>query len=281
MRSVPRALVWVALAACASSPDETVGPTEAECTGTVCDGHCVDLASDPFNCGSCARTCVIGNAEAGCTAGECELTSCELGTADCDGDIGNGCELSIDCVSGDSCATSCGSTGTLSCADPCAPSCELPAESCNVVDDDCNEACDDGPMAGCRVGVHRAFGPNGHYYTTDPNDATSQGYTIEVMNFFHLYASAAADLRPLFRCSKANGKPFYSTDTACEMLGGVLATVGFIAPVAECGAVPLYRVYHPVAGAHFYTVSAAEKDNAVANLGYQDQGIAGYVWTTL
>jgi uncharacterized protein DUF5648 len=276
--------LWCALMglmACGTDPagdDAESSGGEACASGTVCDGRCVDLQTDPLNCGSCGRSCVIGRAQAACSAGECTLASCETGFADCDGDLGNGCELEIDCQTGDSCATSCNSQGTLSCVDPCAPVCELPVESCNAIDDDCNGSCDEGPVAACRVAVHRAYGPNGHYYTTDPNDATSQGYTIEAMNFFHLYGAAAADLRPFFRCSKASGNPFYTTDTACEMLGGVLATVGFIAPQPECGAVPLYRTLNAAANAHFYTVSASERDYAVGTLGFQDQGIAGYVW---
>ncbi|MFM2247095.1 MAG: hypothetical protein RL071_3169, partial [Pseudomonadota bacterium] len=31
---------------------------------------------------------------------------------------------------------------------------------------------------------------------------------------------------------------------------------------------------------HFYTLSAAERDNAVAVYGYVSEGIAGYVWAS-
>jgi C1A family cysteine protease len=40
----------------------------------------------------------------------------------------------------------------------------------------------------------------------------------------------------------------------------------------------LYRLYHPTTGAHFYTTSAAERDNAVNRLGYQSEGTACYVY---
>ena len=57
-----------------------------------------------------------------------------------------------------------------------------------------------------------------------------------------------------------------------------MGTVGFIASEQVCGSVPLYRTLNVGANAHFYTTSAAEKDYAVGTLGFQDQGIAGYVW---
>ena len=36
----------------------------------------------------------------------------------------------------------------------------------------------------------------------------------------------------------------------------------------------LFRLYHPISGDHFYTTSLAERDNAIANLGYTSEGIA-------
>ena len=52
--------------------------------------------------------------------------------------------------------------------------------------------------------------------------------------------------------------------------------LGFIATRATCGAVPLYRLNN--GPNHFYTTSAAERDDAIASLGYVDEGVAGYVW---
>ena len=42
----------------------------------------------------------------------------------------------------------------------------------------------------------------------------------------------------------------------------------------------LFRLYHPISGDHFYTTSLAERDNAIANLGYTSEGIACYVFDT-
>ncbi|KAF9552708.1 hypothetical protein CPC08DRAFT_646552, partial [Agrocybe pediades] len=44
-------------------------------------------------------------------------------------------------------------------------------------------------------------------------------------------------------------------------------------------AIPLYRLLNSQIGDHFYTTSAPERDNAVLNGGYTNQGIAGYVYS--
>jgi hypothetical protein len=255
-----------------SAPTSTIDP---------CKG--IDTSSDPLNCGACGRTCVLPHGTAACAAGECVLDACDLGFADCDGDVENGCEVKDACVDGEACMTSCGSLGAIACADACAPVCTPPAEACNALDDNCDGACDEGALPGCRVGVHRAFdGTKGHLFTTDLAEAVSWG--LETANYFYLYVDAAADLRPFFRCAKS-GTPnyFYSESNDCEMTGAPLLTVGFIAPSPmagsppTCGSTALYRLRNPGLNWHFYTTSAPERDSAVAN-GWVDEGVAGYVW---
>ena len=36
-------------------------------------------------------------------------------------------------------------------------------------------------------------------------------------------------------------------------------------------------MYQPSIVDHFYTTSEAERENAINNLGYQDEGIVGYI----
>jgi hypothetical protein len=264
-----------AAAAASGAGSAGAGASPADCSG-------VDLETDPTNCGMCGRTCVVKHAEAACQAGDCALGACDLGWADCDGDVDTGCEVEIACDEGGACATACGSQGGLACADVCAPVCAPPAEACNAVDDDCDGACDQGAIAGCRVGVHRAYNAGtGHLFTIDLAEATAWG--LESANFFYLYVGAAADLRPFQRCGKPNGNFFYSESNDCEMTGAPLGTLGFIAPAPmegmnpTCGAAPLYRIYNVANNWHFYTTSLAERDAALAG-GWSDQGIAGYVW---
>lgn len=265
-------------------PDtETPPPPDCDPGEVACGSLCADLLSDPSNCGQCGRTCVIPHASAACEAGECALAGCDPGYSDCDDDIASGCENPIDCQEGQTCSTVCGSEGTVDCSNVCAaagePVCTPPVETCNVMDDDCNDTCDEGPLLGCRIGVHRSNSPTlEHFYTTDLAEAQSGDLNLEAQDYFFLYNPGVEGLQPLFRCIKPNGKRWLTSSTDCEGTAAPELTVGFISIDDRCGATPLYRLLNAGPDAHFYTVSAPERDNAVSNLGFVDQGIAGYVW---
>ena len=259
-------------AAADAAPSPEGGDDAAPATG-----GCGDTSSDPYNCGTCGRTCVVAQASAACVAGECAIDACDDGWLDCDGDLSTGCERADECTAGSSCTTACGTTGTTSCADRCAPACAPPAESCNAVDDDCDDECDEG-LASCRRGVHRAHGPDGHFYTLDATEASSGGRTLERSDYFFLYAEDVAGLSPLFRCRMSNGTQLLTSSTDCEVGVAPESTLGFMAREPRCGSTPLHRLYNPANGAHFYTTSAAERDNAVSTYGYRSEGVAGHVW---
>ncbi|WP_146651520.1 hypothetical protein [Labilithrix luteola] len=59
---------------------------------------CVDITSDPKNCGGCGVTCSGSDSRShdymfpSCRGGSCE-TSCEMGRADCNGNGEDGCEI--------------------------------------------------------------------------------------------------------------------------------------------------------------------------------------------
>lgn len=267
-----------------STVDDTAEPPPPDCTApeVACGVTCADLDSDPNNCGQCGRSCVIPQAAATCVAGECAMASCDPGYSDCDGELASGCETPIDCQEGMLCTTACGSEGVVDCTDVCAaagePVCLAPPETCNVIDDDCDGTCDQGPLPACRVSVHRSNSPTlGHFYTTDLAEAQSGDLNLEAQDYFWLYADVEG-LQPLFRCIKPNGKRWLTTSIDCEATAAPELTMGFISPDDRCGATPLYRLLNAGPNAHFYTTSAGERDNAVNNLGFQDQGIAGYVW---
>ncbi len=262
-----------------ASDDDGLPPPECEAPAVACGQQCAVLDSDPANCGECGISCVGPMSEASCEAGTCALGTCELGFADCDGTPDNGCEHAIDCNAGNACATSCGSTGTLGCADPCTPSCAPPAEACNALDENCDGVCDEGPLPGCRIGIHRATGAIGHFYTNSVAEVDGNGFTMEAQDFFFVYPNAVDGLAPMFRCIKGGGRRFLTSSTDCEATGGPELTLGFMSPDERCGSIPLYRVYAPASDDHFYTTSLAERDNAIAMYGYQDQGITGYVFT--
>ncbi len=222
--------------------------------------QCVDTEDDPTNCGDCGITCVVPHASAVCNGGICGLGQCDALYGDCDDDPANGCETALEQ------GKQCGQT------------CDMEAEVCNVKDDNCNGACDEG--AGCRIGVHRSVSATfGHVYTTDLNEAKSDDLVLEFENYYYLYHAAQTGLVPFHRCKKGNNKNFYTVSGSCEGGGALIGVIGQIAKGTDCGATPLYRLYNGNSGDHFYTTSAGERDNAVSMYGYSYENIAGYVWT--
>jgi hypothetical protein len=195
---------------------------------------------------------------------------------DCDTltDEGFGCVAGA--VAG--CTTGCGSLGSRTCASDCTwPACVPPAETCNGVDDDCDGECDEG----CRHGIHRGYSSvnDDHFYTPNRADVECCSYTVEAYDFFFLYASAIAGTVPFHRCWLEGSRDhFYTTAADCEGAGDAVyeGVIGHIGTSAFCGGTPLYRLAGT--GDHFYTISAPERDAAVAG-GWLDEGIAGYVWT--
>ena len=53
--------------------------------------------------------------------------------------------------------------------------------------------------------------------------------------------------------------------------------LGYVAESAEPQTTPLYGLHHAF-GDHFYTLSAEERDLAIANHGYVAAGVAAYVF---
>jgi len=197
----------------------------------------------------------------------------------CNG-LDDDCDGTTDEDTESDCSTACG-RGVETCVGG-ALTCDAPqpqAESCNYEDDNCDGSTDEN-VAGCRVGVHRAY--NGatvdHLYTTDLAEANAGGFGLQTQNYFDVYAASHPGLVAFYRCLKTNGKRFFTQSMACEgppVLEGVL---GYISADNVAGTTALYRLYYPPTGSHFYTTSAAERDAAVANSGYSYESIAGYVF---
>lgn len=240
---------------------EPVDPPPPECGPlATCGIQCVDLQTDPQNCGKCGVTCVIPHAEAACGAGQCALGECDGGWFDCDGDLLNGCEQQL--APGQMCGLVC---------KPDKP------EACNQFDDNCDGQCDEGALPGCRQPVHRASSPTlGHFYTLDANEAMSGDFKPEAINFYWLYTNPGMGLVPFHRCLKGDGRRFYTTSPTCENAGPSEGILGHIATDPSCGGTPLFRLYGN--SDHFYTTSEVEKNNAVSMYGYNFEGIAGFVW---
>ncbi len=67
----------------------------ADCDGVATNGCESNTPTDVRNCGTCGRACNGTNGVAACRAGACALDSCDAGFANCDNDIGNGCEVTL------------------------------------------------------------------------------------------------------------------------------------------------------------------------------------------
>ena len=68
-----------------------------DCDGNPTNGCEVDLSTSVANCGACGAACrgaPTGDAAA-CRSSRCGLTCMRFYSADCDGDIANGCEVDI------------------------------------------------------------------------------------------------------------------------------------------------------------------------------------------
>lgn len=245
--------------------------------GIACGTDCTDIQTDPNHCGGCGRTCRFPSAQALCENGACVIGDCDPGYFDQDEDPETGCELEDSCVANELCSTTCETDGVTICDDGI-QSCMPPQDTCNALDDNCDNRCDENAIAGCRIGVYRSYAGT-HAYHNDAEFLADRGFNIERMNYFYVYQSPFQGMRPMFLCPKGDGSFFLASGTACEPeMRSPVAEVGFWSPTPLCDSIPLYGLYKADINNHFYTTSISERDSVVSNLGYEDRGIAGYVW---
>ncbi|SJL11412.1 uncharacterized protein ARMOST_14815 [Armillaria ostoyae] len=84
---------------------------------------------------------------------------------------------------------------------------------------------------------------------------------------------------PLHRAfNKEHSDHFYTTKATVasgwKLEGDAARIYDFQAP----DTVLFYRMYSPTAVDHFYTTDEAQRNNAINNLGFNDEGIAGYIY---
>ncbi|KAJ7848446.1 hypothetical protein B0H14DRAFT_2675874 [Mycena olivaceomarginata] len=135
---------------------------------------------------------------------------------------------------------------------------------------------------------YRAYNPTevDHFYTTNVNlvNAANSGWPLQgvaalvfvtqeeaTVPFFRLYSAAATD----------NFYTISTTERDAALQNGYVTVAGdpftFIYPTQVCGSVPFYRLYHATKKDNFYTTSESERLDFIANQGYTDIEIAGYV----
>src|SRR5438477_606507 len=161
---------------------------------TACNGACVDTDNDDRNCGGCGNGCSADHASAACRQGSCDISSCHPGWANCNGNVHDGCETSIDSDRNNcgGCDVSCREDEICEHGHPvrCGPSehregNECVANRCGDTDNDrdncgvcgnrCSEEeiCDHGHRVRCGAGYHRegnACVPNGNSCGDTDND---------------------------------------------------------------------------------------------------------------
>src|ERR1700716_3568216 len=63
---------------------------------SACGDHCTKLESGNRNCGACGNNCSLEHSSSACKKGQCDISSCHPGWANCDGNVNNGCETHLD-----------------------------------------------------------------------------------------------------------------------------------------------------------------------------------------
>lgn len=116
-----------------------------DCNALASDGCEVNVTADPANCGGCNSVCILPNATEGCSAGNCTVSSCDAGYANCNALTADGCEVNV--VSDTS---NCGNCGHVCSTNHASTSCSAAAcvvNSCNVGYADC----DNNAINGCEI----------------------------------------------------------------------------------------------------------------------------------
>ena len=73
-------------------PEKTCNPGFADCNANPADGCETNVTTDLNNCSACGTKCIGANGAEACMNGQCKVTTCDPGFADCNGNPADGCE---------------------------------------------------------------------------------------------------------------------------------------------------------------------------------------------
>jgi len=221
--------------------------------------------------------CDDGNSSSGdgCTTG-CVVEYCGDGVIQAG--IGEECEGGSP---GQTCTTTCGSSGTQTCqAATCTwTACTPPSETCNAADDDCDGDID---TVSCLVDVWRFYNPGtgDHMYKT--SQIPDAGYQLET-NHFKVYTSAVPGTVPLYqRFNGTDHLPTYDPDEASPTYFGTV-TLGYVATSGSWSAAgypsaDLCRYYYSGNGDHMLYTYISNADLPTVLPGWIREGCGRYVW---
>lgn len=168
----------------------------ANCDGSAANGCESNILSSPQTCGGCTTSCSYQNGNAGCSGGNCQLTSCSTGYANCDNNIANGCEANLQ-------------TSTSTCGS-CISSCSYPnaAPGCSAgicLLNSCTTGfgnCDNNNVNGCEVNLQ-----------TNANNCNTCGNSCSYTNAQALCASGQCALGT---CNSGYGNCDSINTNGCE-----------------------------------------------------------------
>ncbi|KAJ7758692.1 hypothetical protein B0H16DRAFT_1720782 [Mycena metata] len=139
---------------------------------------------------------------------------------------------------------------------------------------------------------YRSYRSSGvdHYYTTNVElvsasiASSSPPYVLQEVAAF-VFATQEEPTIPFYRLYKSSATDnLYTTNTTerdnAIAIGYVPVASDpftYIYPTQICGSVPFYRLYNAAKIDNFYSTSESERLDFIANQGYEDVEIAGYV----
>jgi len=151
-----------------------------------------------------------------------------------------------------------------------------------------------------RSPVYRFYNPvkRVHFYTSSTaerdgliNNAGIYGFNYEGISFY-AYNSTASSLSPVYRFyNTVSGGHFYTISSSDASYINSFMSPPFTAEgiawysqtASDGSSSAVYRFYNPTTNAHFYTISANDRDYLINNrsvYGFGYEGIAFYAWTT-
>jgi len=142
-------------------------PLFGNCDGKIENG-CETSFTSIDNCGACGKVCNYPNAVSSCINGNCTIESCTGGMGNCDGNLENGCEVSLD-SSINNCGA-CGAKCNLTNAESGCTNGQCFITKCNTGFYDC----DNNPSNGCESTLNdlNNCGACGKVCTTENSNST-------------------------------------------------------------------------------------------------------------